>query len=183
MSALFTAVPFAATCVVLFATHLLARVEFSDTQWNVTTDRCRVFALVATGMSPFIYWWARIPEQPFFLAAMHGLILVAIVLLLGLNRLLVELAGHLNNDLELQEAKLFAGVNRWLLTNTLVVTILFFIVYRLRSLPSSIANFVGVIDQAGLFIALFLIVLPLALTMTIVWKLKEAVLEALVSGR
>src|ERR1043166_8424362 len=33
--------------------------------WRAALDRAKFLALVNIGLSPFLYWWNRVPNQPF----------------------------------------------------------------------------------------------------------------------
>ena len=36
--------------------------------WRAALDRARLLSLVNFGLSPFLYWWNKVPANTFFLA-------------------------------------------------------------------------------------------------------------------
>jgi hypothetical protein len=54
-----------------------------------------------------------------------------------------------------------------------------FLFSQLKSLPSPLIAFLAVIEPFGAWLVLFLLLMPLAMTMALIWKMKEVIFSAL----
>jgi len=61
--------PLAATALLVYGLWQLGGFQKQERVWRNALDRARVLSLINFGLSPFLYWWNRIPSQRFFLAA------------------------------------------------------------------------------------------------------------------
>src|SRR2546425_5324266 len=71
--------PLATTALLVYGLWQLGGFQKQERIWRNALERARVLSLVNFGLSPFLYWWNRVPNQPFFLA---------MVILLALSALL-----------------------------------------------------------------------------------------------
>src|SRR5947209_14602022 len=56
----------AATTLLFYGVGLLGRFQKQERIWGAALDRAKMFSLINIGFSPFLYWWNRMPMQPFF---------------------------------------------------------------------------------------------------------------------
>jgi hypothetical protein len=151
--------------------------------WRQALDRALLLALVNLGLSPFIYWHNRMPGQIYFSYAVMVLQVSAILFLFNLNLVIKRLAAMLPDETLRHETRQFTTLNRWLLVLLLLFSNVFvwFTHTPHPSLPMG-----EVISLAGKFSALlliFFILLPLAMTMALLWKTKEVILDAVFGPR
>lgn len=143
--------------------------------WRQAVDRAEVFAILNLGLSPFIYWWHEMPFVPLYLACVSVLSLSSILLILQLNRVLQRLAAMLPDETLRGETKLFASLNGWILLGLLGAIAVYFGLQQMYSLPGWVDKTLDVLAEQGAWIILFVILIPLALTMALVWKTKEMI--------
>ena len=59
--------PLAATGLVLYGLWQLGHFQKQERPWRSALDRAKLLALILFGLSPFLYWWNHIPTNPFSL--------------------------------------------------------------------------------------------------------------------
>jgi hypothetical protein len=185
--------PVAATAFLFYGLSFLGQFQKQERPWRTALDRTRFVALINLGLSPFLYWWNRIPANPFFGAVIDVAMLSGLLFLFLLNPLILRLAMMLPDETLRQEAKLFADLNRYLLFGILLLLAASLVVVRIDpTLPSKtlgwlmqvlpvarpIYGFVQAMDRVGLWLLLFFVLLPLAMTMALIWKTKEIILAS-----
>ena len=95
----------------------------------------------------------------------------------NLNLVLQRLAGMLPDEMLREETKLFTTLNRYLLLMLVCLMGFYFVLMQFEGFPPLVLEVVRAIHQTRHWILVFLILLPVAMTMTLTWKLKEAILE------
>lgn len=173
--------PVAATGLLCYGLHLIGSFQRQERPWRLALERAKVMALVNTGLSPFIYWFNRAPGEPFFGTAVFLLMITGIVFLFNLNHVLQRLAAMLPDETLRAETRIFSNMNVSLLG---AILFLFLAIYLLRgfdNLPALIGNVVRVLEAVRPLLLIFLILLPLAMTMTLIWKIKEVVFASVFS--
>jgi hypothetical protein len=151
--------------------------------WRNALDRALLLALVILGLCPFIYWHNKMPEQGFFADAVGVLELAAVLFLFDLNLVLKRLAAMLPDETLRQETRQFTALNRWLLVLLLFSVIGFVVLSQMHHLPTPLATLLPWLTRAGSLILVFFVLLPLAMTMALIWKTKEVILDAVFGAR
>jgi hypothetical protein len=151
--------------------------------WQSALSRATVFSLVNFGLSPFLYWWNRVPGSLLF-QTMVLLFCASSLLFLGsLNQVLQRLGAMLPDEALRTETRQFTALNLNLLLAMLLVTILYLVLSRMRDLPYWLHPLVFALERGGLFLLIPLLLLPLAMTMALLWKTKEVILDSVFGGR
>src|SRR6185295_10296971 len=174
--------PIAATALLFYGVMSLGHFQKQERVWNRALDRARFFALINLGLSPFVYWWSKIPSQPFFLLSLEVMALSGLLFLFSLNPLLVRLTAMLPDETLRLETKFFTTVNRCLVLATLLGLLFYFGLGRMKALPHQVNEFLNLVDRIGLWLILFLVLLPVAMTMALLWKVKEVILASVFGG-
>ncbi len=154
-----------------------------ERQWRQALDRASLLALVNLGLSPFIYWHNRMPAEIFFTYAVLLLEISAVLFLFDLNLVIKRLAAMLPDETLRQETRQFTALNRWLLVMLLLFSVAFI---WLTHTPHPWLPVGKMISLAGKFanvLLIFFILLPLAMTMALLWKTKEVILDAVFGAR
>jgi hypothetical protein len=155
----------------------------TERPWRAALDRTLLLALVNLGLCPFIFWHNRLPEQKFFSIAVLLLELAAVLFLFNLNLVLKQLGAMLPDETLRQETRQFTAMNRWLLLGLLFFCIAFIGFSQLPH-PSLPAGRVLIwLNHASGMLLVFFILLPLAMTMALIWKTKEVILDAVFGAR
>ena len=151
--------------------------------WRHALDRAQLLALVILGLCPFIYWQNKIPNQPFFDRAVEVLQLTAVIFLFNINLVLKRLGAMLPDETLRSETRQFTAFNRWLLVALLFIIIGFIL---LRQNPQWLTHLGWLalwLNRASNLLLIFFLLLPLAMTMALIWKTKEVILAAVFGAR
>jgi hypothetical protein len=170
--------PLAATSLLFYGLALLGHFQKQERIWHAALDRAKVFALVNLGLSPFLYWWSKVPSNDFFNLIIELMVLAALYFLVTLNGVLERLTAMLPDETLRMEAKLFTKLNRRLLYLTLALSVGHFLLLHAQQLPMLLNELLRLLNRSGLVLALFLILLPVAMTMALIWKIKEVILAS-----
>lgn len=146
--------------------------------WRAALDRARLLALINCGLSPYLYWWSRLPGNDFFGTMVLLATCCGLIFLISLNLVLRRLSAMLPDETLRAETRSFTHLNRLLL----VVMLLLVVAYGgLRWWPD-LFNRLGIIvywiQTFGFWLIILLVLLPLAMTMALLWKTKEVILES-----
>jgi hypothetical protein len=187
--------------LLLFGLWQLASFQRQERPWRNALDRAFFFALLNLGLSPFLFWWHGVPDQAYFRLAVCLLALSGLFFLIALNVVLLRLGAMLPDEALRHELRQYTAVNRSLLTAFLFLATLYLAVPRIlhyyanrestASHPVDWKGFDIVIPALGVDLngswlvwiplCLFLL-LPLAMTMALLWKTKEVILENVFGG-
>ena len=161
----------------LYGLHLISDFQKQERIWMLALDRAKILGLVNLGLSPFLHWHQHLPDIPFFSYAVSVMALSALLFLFNLNLLLQRLTAMLPDETLREETKVFTSLNTILLV--LIPTFLAFYlpISQLCHLPQSVVFMLRVLDNQWL-LAILIFLLPLAITMSLIWKIKEAILAS-----
>ena len=173
--------PMVTTGLLFYGLYLVSSFQKQERVWHEALDRAKVLALVNAGLSPFIYWFNRLPYVPFYNLAVFLLMLTGLLFLFNLNYVLQRLAAMLPDETLRSETRIFSSLNISLLSAILFLFTLFFVLSQIASLPAAVLNFLRVVEAIRAWLLVFLILLPLAMTMTLIWKIKEVVFASVFS--
>jgi len=165
--------------------HGLRRLRVFQTQeriWQRALSRAEIFAVVDAGLAPFLYWWHRFPAVPLYAACVGLLFLSSVLLLAQINRVLQRLSAMLPDETLRGETRLFTGFNIWLLLAFLGGLGTYFILTILPAPPLWLDRWTEAASAAGIWLALFLMLMPLAMTMALIWKIKEVIFSSLTNA-
>jgi hypothetical protein len=82
-----------------------------------------------------------------------------------------------------QETRQFTAFNRALLVVLLLLTATLIAVAQIKKVPAGFEKIYSIVDLLGPWLLLFLALLPLAMTMALIWKTKEVVLEGVFGAK
>jgi len=151
--------------------------------WHAALDRAKLLGLVNFGLSPFLYWWNRVPEQRFFALGVFLLALSGVVFLFNLNLVLARLGAMLPDETLRHETKQFTALNRGLLLALLLLTLFYLGFTQLPNLPIQLQAVARLLEGGSHWALVFLVLLPLAMTMALIWKTKEVILNSVFGGQ
>lgn len=177
-SRLYVLPPVAVTGLMVYGLVMLGRFRPDDKPWRRCLDSTQVFAIINLGLSPFIFMWSQFPESPFFQQVMLVLAVSGILYLAYLNRVLQRLTSLLPDEALRNETHFFSMLNLYLILAVLIMAVLFLVTRQWHDAPIPMIRLLNIIQAARKLIFLFLLLLPLAMTMTLLWKIKEVVLNS-----
>ena len=171
----------AVNALLVYGLWQMSDFQKQERPWRHALDRAQLLALVILGLCPFIYWHNKLPEQIFFGDAVFVLELAAVLFLFNLNLVLKRLGAMLPDETLRHETRQFTAFNRWLLVGLVFFAI---VVAALVQLPSPHTGRILLwVNRASNLLLIFFILLPLAMTMALIWKTKEVILDAVFGAR
>jgi len=169
--------PLITTGLLAFGLWQLGDFQRQERVWRLALDRARLLSLINFGLSPFLYWWNRLPANPFFLIMVLLLTLSALLFLGSLNLVLRRLGAMLPDEGLRLETRQFTQLNLTLLFATFMLALLYVGLGQFYALPFWLGLVVNLIERGSLWFLILLVLLPLAMTMALLWKTKEVILE------
>ena len=174
----FSVGPTFATGLLLFGLWQLGSFQKQERPWRMALDRARLVALVNFGLSPFLYFFNKIPENSFFLFVVALLGLSSLLFLFNLNLVIARLGEMLPDETLRQETRQFTVLNRTLLVILLVLASFYVFLVQMPELPVPLIVLLPYLQRISLWSLLLLVLLPLSLTMALIWKTKEFILDS-----
>jgi len=170
--------PLASTGLLVYGLWQLGDFQKQERVWRSALDRGRILSLIVFGLSPFLYWWNKVPDNAFFLGAVVVMALSGLVFLASVNLVLQRLGAMLPDEGLRLEIKQFTPLNLKLLLATLVLSFVYFGIAQIQTLPLWLGATVAVIDRGNPWLFILLVLIPLAMTMALLWKTKEVILDS-----
>jgi len=144
--------------------------------WCLILDRAKFLSVANVGLSPFVYWWHELPAVPMYGMAVGILMLSSLLFLFNLNQVMGRLAAMLPDETLRLETRFFTSLNLYLLVGLVSASAVFLALQEIANLPGVVITVLNALDATKHILLVFLILLPLAVTMTMIWKIKEVIL-------
>jgi hypothetical protein len=173
----------AVNALLVYGLWQMSDFQRQERPWRHALDRAQLLALVILGLCPFIYWHNKLPEQTFFTYAVMVLELAGVLFLFNLNLVLKRLGAMLPDETLRQETRQFTAFNRWLLVGLLFFAIVVAALVQLPHPSPPVGKVLIWVNRASSLLLIFFILLPLAMTMALIWKTKEVILDAVFGER
>lgn len=170
--------PLTVTSLVFYGLWLMGDFQKQERVWISALDRAKLVSLVNVGLSPFLHWHQRLPEEPFFFYAVAVMALSALLFLFSLNQVLNRLAAMLPDETLRMETKAFTSLNALFLVLIPTLFAVYLALAQARSLPPYVIALLELLEPFSQWMLLFLILLPTSITMSLIWKIKEAILAS-----
>jgi hypothetical protein len=185
--------PLLATIFIYFGLTLLAYFQQQERVWIAALERTKTVAMINVGLSPFLYFWNKLPAIPYFEHVVQLMTLSGLLFLFILNHGLLRLALMLPDETLRTETKVFTSINRYLLAASLIVLATYFIaaeffpvqfehvielLLRLNPFSSKSGPLTVSLELGGIWLMLLFILPPVAMTMALIWKIKEVILSS-----
>ncbi|HEU0008761.1 MAG TPA: hypothetical protein VFT34_02985 [Verrucomicrobiae bacterium] len=182
-----------ATGLLFYGLTLLGKFQRQERLWITALDRVQILALINLGLSPFLYWWSRVPSHHFLGSAVQTLVFTGLLFLIGLNVVLQRLTAMLPDEALRLETRLFTRVNRSILLVVLILLGAYVAsVWCDPGLPDKVIGWllertalrrhawpiVALIDRGRNGVFILIVLLPVAMTMALLWKIKEVILAS-----
>jgi hypothetical protein len=176
--------PLVTTGLLFYGLREMRSFQRGERGWHAALDRALFLAGVNFALAPFLFWWSRLPHQPLFAGGVALLTFTAIVFLSHLNLVLSRLGAMLPDETLQQETRQFTTFNRGVLTVTLAIAATYFGLMQYRGpVPGALVFLLNFSLQFQLVVLILLVLVPLAMTMALLWKAKEVVHATVFSPR
>jgi uncharacterized membrane protein len=174
--------PLVTTALLAYGLWQMGDFQKQERVWRAALDRARLLSLLNFGLSPFLYWWNRIPANTFFLVMVTLMAVSALLFLGSVNLVLRRLGAMLPDEALRLEIRQFTALNLNLLFATFVLALLYVGLGHFDTLPFWLGVALSVAERGGLWFLILLVLLPLAMTMALLWKTKEVILDNVFSA-
>jgi hypothetical protein len=174
--------PVVVTAWLCFGLWQLGSFQKQERLWRNTLDRAKLLAVANLGLSPFLFWSNMMPDQPFFSSVVTLMGLLALAFLSDLNLVLLRLSAMLPDENLRQETRHFTVLNRYLLTAIFLLGVALIVLVDFPSLTPSRPEGLFPLNPNSCWLIVFLVLLPLAMTMALIWKIKEVILDSVFGG-
>jgi len=171
--------PLVVTSLLFYGLWLMSDFQKQERIWMLALDRAKILGLVNIGLSPFLHWHQQLPEVPFFYHAVSVMSLSALLFLFNLNLVLQRLTAMLPDETLREETKVFTTLNSALLVLIPAFLAVYFTLSQIRHPPQPVGVLLRLMDLRSQWVLLSLILLPMAITMSLIWKIKEAILASI----
>ena len=174
--------PLVATGMLVYGLHLLGHFHRDERIWTNALERAQLLAVLNLGLSPFLFWWSRLPSQPRYAAMVQVLALSGLGFVILLNSVLRRLTAMLPDETLRHETIAFTRLNSGLLTLCLLALAVHFTLDHIAWHPDFLNRWQGWVEHAGQYGLWFLILLTTATTMAMLWKTKEVIFHSVFGG-
>jgi hypothetical protein len=169
----------ATTGLLFYGLNLLGHFQGQERIWTAALDRARIFALVNLGLSPFLFWWNQIQAESLYTMMVRIMMITGLGFLFLLNPVLRRLSAMLPDETLRLETKFFTSINRYLVLIDLALLLVYFVSKAsMQKLYPGLTQFYSHYEQAILWLALLVVLAPVAMTMALIWKTKEVILSS-----
>ncbi|HOX56524.1 MAG TPA: hypothetical protein P5205_06430 [Candidatus Paceibacterota bacterium] len=175
--------PLVTTALLVFGLWQLGDFQRQERVWRTALDRAWLLSLVNFGLSPFLYWYNKVPANIFFLTMVLLMALSALAFLGSLNLVLRRLGAMLPDEALRLETRQFTTLNLNLLLATLLLAALYVGLGQIQPLPFWLVAVAATMERGSLWFLIPLVLLPLAMTMALLWKTKEVILDNVFSAK
>ncbi len=169
--------PLVTTGLLVFGLWQIGDFQKQERVWRTALDRARIFSLINFGLSPFLYWWNKIPMNSFFTSMVAVMAVCALIFLGCLNLVLRRLGAMLPDEGLRLETRQFTALNLNLLLVTFLLIAFYLVLGQFHRMPLWLGRIAELLDRGSFWLLVLLVLLPLAMTMALLWKTKEVILE------
>jgi hypothetical protein len=174
--------PVLTTAALVYGLVLLGRFRASERVWKAALDRARFFAVINLGLSPFLFWWSRVPTNAFFSAMTETLAVSGTLFLLMLNAVLRRLTAMLPDETLRHETLVFTRLNSVLLLANLGLLLCSGVCHHLNWPPPGSGRWHFILERLAPWSLWSLVLVTTAMTMALVWKTKETIFQSVFGG-
>jgi hypothetical protein len=171
------------TGLLLYGLWQIGAFQKQERPWRLALDRARLMALINFGLSPFLYWWNKLPDNSFFSLMVGLLAVTGLLFLFNLNLVIARLGEMLPDETLRQETRQFTRMNRTLLIVLVGLAALYLFLQQMPQLPGTLLLVLAGLQRFSQTFVLLLVLLPLSMTMALLWKTKEVILDSVFHQR
>ncbi len=170
-------IPCTANGLLFFGLMQLAHFQPQERIWREALDRAKVLAIINTWLSPFLYFRVRLPHIPHYDIAVDVLYLSSLLFLYNYNLVLFRLTFMLPDENLRKDAKMLARWNRAILGIAALISLAYLTMLRSGLTPSFFHFPLQVMEMNRWWMAVVPLLMPVAMMMTLTWKVKELVID------
>ncbi len=162
---------------------LLGAFQPQERVWQAALGQAKLMGLFTLGLAPFLHWHHRAPDVLYFTNAVWLLALVFVLYLISLNKMLARLAAMLPDETLRVESQLFSRMNRMLLAMTPIGFGVMYLMSLINKPPELLFQIVALAAEFRPWLFMAFVLIPLSMTMSLLWKTKESILASVFTPR
>lgn len=166
----------------VYGTRELLCFQPRERVWRLALDRALLLALILLALSPLPVWWSRAPAEGFFGQGMVVLVFAGLSFLVALNDVLRRLAAMLPDETLRSETRFFTRLNTGFLIALAAGVGLWLVLHLHPPTDSSLLSLRFFLETTRPWLLIMILLLPVALTMTLLWKIKGVILLSVFRG-
>jgi hypothetical protein len=147
--------------------------------WHQALNRAEILAIINAGLAPFLFWWHRFSGIVFYTICVVVLAFSGFLFLMQFNVVLRRLCAMLPDEALREETKMFTTLNIAMFLAAFVGLAVYFGLSQAQMLPQAIGRIIAGDNPRGLWLILFMSLMPLAMTLAILWKIKEVIFTSI----
>jgi hypothetical protein len=171
------------TASLVYGLMLLGRFRKEEIIWIQALERARFLAVVSLGLSPFLFWWSRMPSNLFYTVMIQLLAACGLLLLLALNPVLRRLTAMLPDEALRHETLVFTRMNTVLVGFNFALVAFQCAAFHLKLPLEALGRWYFFFDRACHWSLWFFVLLAVAMTMGLIWKTKEVIFHSVFGGK
>jgi hypothetical protein len=173
-----------ANLLLLFGLWRMGSFQKQERPWRNALDRARLTGLVNLGLCPFLFWFNHLPGLVYFQTVIFLLLLSSLVFLFNLNLVLKRLGAMLPDETLRHDINQFTWLNRCLLISWLVLVALIAAISQPGGFLTRFSEDTLIYVQQSIVVVLLILGLsPLAITMGLIWKTRETILDSVFGAK
>lgn len=158
-----------------YGLQMLGPFQPQERIWQDALGQAKLWGLVNLGLSPFLHWHHRAPDEPYFGFIVWLLALAFVFYLMALNKVLARLAAMLPDETLRLESQLFSKMNRALLAMIPVGFGFMFLLSFISNPPTFLLQLLDIALTIRPWLFMAFVLVPLSMSMSLLWKTKEAI--------
>jgi hypothetical protein len=168
--------------VLVYGLTQLRQFQPGERVWQHAIERALLLAFILFALAPTPLWWSRAPEESFFAHGMLVLVFAGLTFLVALNDVLRRLADMLPDETLRSETRFFTRLNTAVLLVLGLGVAVWFGLGLWPNPPDSVSYARYLLDITRPWLLIMATLLPVALTMTLLWKTKDVILHSVFRG-
>jgi hypothetical protein len=169
--------------LLLYGLWQMGAFQKPERAWHKVLDRAKLLAMINFGLSPFVFWHNKAPGVLFFALMVIILNISALLFLFNINHVIERLGAMLPDETLRQETRQFTALNRSLLITLVLLAVAYLALNWLPNPTPAIGLLLTWMEKGGFWLLVFFALLPLAMTMALLWKTKEVILDSVFGSR
>lgn len=171
--------------LLLYGLFELKRFRPQEREWQVALERAQLLAITLFGLSPFVYFWSRIPSENYYLQSMAALAFIALLFVYQLNHVLQRLSAMLPDETLRADTLFFTRVNLTIVVLAGALAGAYYGLNRMEAVPTILLETLDLLEgfRPRLTLVVLLVLLPISMTMSLLWKMKDTVLSMVYGAR
>src|SRR5512137_515435 len=141
--------PLVTTGLLAYGLWQMGDFQKQERVWRTALDRARLLSLFNFGLSPFLYWWNKVPANTFFLVMVLLMVMCALLFLGSVNLVLRRLGAMLPDEALRLETRQFTALNLNLLFATFVLALAYVGAGQWRASPPWMATLLNLMEHSS----------------------------------